>query len=629
MRVSLIKLVTTVGLLVLFSTIVYPKDVRSQEQFAVDGYVEYKIDPNGLTTITHNITVENMYSEYYAKSYTLQLENINPINPQAYYGSKKLNVTSSNDADKITLTVEFEDAIVGKGEKRNFTVSYSENSFVTKTGEIWEITIPRLTSQDTFRKYEVGLLVPTSFGNEAYMTPQASSNEKIDRFTKYIFASGSASKVGITAGFGEFQVFSFNLKYHLENPISKSGTFTIALPPDTSFQKVYYSSLNPKPSSVSRDEDGNWLAQYQLDARERIDVEAGGYVQILSSPRPDFLIPTADNISKNLMPQEYWQTDDPKIKELARVYKNPKAIYDYVSTTLNYDYERAQPNVVRLGAAKVVRNSKSAICMEFTDLFVAIARAAGIPAREVNGYGYTENPEIEPLSLVADVLHAWPEYWDSKRHIWVGVDPTWASTTGGVDFFNKLDLRHFAFVIHGISSTEPFPAGSYKLGPNPQKDVFVSFGKLPQDRIVKPEIVTQIKNKIPLLVQSAFIDVSNNGLSALYNSDLNIYFDDKLVSKSKIESLLPFSSFDREVSIPYSFLSINQPENIKVEVAGTSQVVSSGKKATILYNLLTLIIVTVLVVSVILIKLKKLKLSKNVIKIIKNKSRKGPDQIRT
>ena len=57
--------------------------------------------------------------------------------------------------------------------------------------------------------------------------------------------------------------------------------------------------------------------------------------------------------------------------------------------------------------------------MEFTDLFVAIARAAGIPARESVGYAYTTNSRLRPLSLVTDVLHAWPEYYDADKKIWV------------------------------------------------------------------------------------------------------------------------------------------------------------------------------------------------------------------
>ena len=174
---------------------------------------------------------------------------------------------------------------------------------------------------------------------------------------------------------------------------------------------------------------------------------------------------------------------------MALELKTPEAIYDYVVKTLKYDYSRVRANVERLGALAALKSPNTAICMKFTDLFIALARASGIPAREINGYAYTENPQIQPLSLVADVLHAWPEYYDKEEKVWIPIDPTWGSTTGGVDFFNKLDLRHFTFVIHGKDSVKPYAAGSYKLGTNPQKDVFVSFGSLPEVRFSSIQIL--------------------------------------------------------------------------------------------------------------------------------------------
>jgi len=84
----------------------------------------------------------------------------------------------------------------------------------------------------------------------------------------------------VTAGFGQFQVFSFNLSYHLENPLSLNSQTEIALPPDTAFQKVYFSKIEPKPNDVKIDQDGNWLAVYKLTPRQRIDINAVGSVQV-------------------------------------------------------------------------------------------------------------------------------------------------------------------------------------------------------------------------------------------------------------------------------------------------------------------------------------------------------------
>src|SRR5205085_322452 len=146
----------------------------------------------------------------------------------------------------------------------------------------------------------------------------------------------------------------------------------------------------------------------------------------------------------------YWQTNDPAIKALGQELKTPKDIYEYVVKTLSYDFTRVTDDKPRLGAALALKNPTSAVCREFTDLFIAIARSAGIPAREVDGFAYTENAKQRPLSLVKDILHAWPEYYDTNKKTWVMVDPTWGSTTGGIDYFQVLDLDHFAFAIKGI-----------------------------------------------------------------------------------------------------------------------------------------------------------------------------------
>jgi len=57
-------------------------------------------------------------------------------------------------------------------------------------------------------------------------------------------------------------------------------------------------------------------------------------------------------------------------------------------------------------------NTTNAVCLEYTDLFVTLARAAGIPSRSIEGFAYTKNSRLRPLSLVDDVLHAWVQYYD-------------------------------------------------------------------------------------------------------------------------------------------------------------------------------------------------------------------------
>lgn len=596
-------------IVLLILSLFFPNSTKAQTQFKIDANVEYKVKETGITTVTHNISLTNLYSNLYATTYQLDLENVDPQSIVALEDEKSLDVSLSKDKTTNSISVSFDKPVVGKGETRKFSIVFDINGLAIKTGEVWEISIPKLKSESAFSNYTLSLFVPESFGQEAYLSPEANSKTTENNYKKYIFTKNQISTSGISAGFGKFQVFSFTLNYHLENPLSKQAKTEIALPPDTSFQKIYYDNIKPSPNGIRIDDDGNWIAEYTLKPRERVDIVATGSVQMFSSERAITTL-SDEMFLKYLEPKEYWEVNDPFIQDLAAKLKTPRAIYDFVVTNLKYDYDRVRPNVERLGALKALDNTEIAICMEFTDLFIAIARAVGIPAREINGFAYTENPEIQPLSLVADVLHSWPEYYDLKRQVWVPIDPTWGSTTGGVDFFDKLDLRHFTFVIHGSDSVLPYPPGSYKLGPNPQKDVFVNFGQLPLERISKPKIEASIKKGLFFTDSKLEVLIYNPGPIALYNINPMVFFENEVETEFQINHLLPYSTENFEITIPFSFLGKNTPEKIIIDVEGTRVEVPSNKVQVIVYNLLIIFAAISIVASTIVMRVKKTQVKK-------------------
>jgi transglutaminase-like putative cysteine protease len=70
--------------------------------------------------------------------------------------------------------------------------------------------------------------------------------------------------------------------------------------------------------------------------------------------------------------------------------------------------------------ALAVLDSKAGDCTEHALLFVALARALDVPAREVGGLGFAS--EAKPIFA----WHAWAEIHDGSQ--WVTVDPTWNQT---------------------------------------------------------------------------------------------------------------------------------------------------------------------------------------------------------
>ncbi len=475
--------------LVLFWGLLLPVKVLAAGEFTADYDVAYAIAPTGNTIATQNITLTNKLTNLYPKQYTITIDSENIRNVIAYDrgGIIAPKITQKDGKTEITLT--FNEQVVGLGKKLNFSLRFESGDIAQKHGSIWEVNIPGIVDDPDLGNYSVSLDIPASFGPNAYLSPLPANGRL---WTRQQMIAG-----GISAAYGTNQIFLLDLSYTLENPRVTPQQLEIALPPDTAFQRISISQLSPKPDEVVKDRDGNWLARYTVPAGGKTEISARLSAAITLAPRTDFKV-QLDNPADYLKNDRYWETTSGQIAALAGQYRTPRQIYNYVTSTLAYDYNRVNQNPIRKGALTALANPKNSICMEFTDLFIAIARAAGIPAREVVGYAYTTNAKLRPLSLVSDVLHAWPEYYDQERNLWIPVDPTWANTTGGVNYFDKLDFNHIAFAIHGVTSDYPYPAGFYRNSTKVGKDIKVAFGetlgKLPQPKLTTtfdfPKVMT-------------------------------------------------------------------------------------------------------------------------------------------
>ncbi len=442
--------------------------VMAAGEFSADYDVDYTIAPDGRSIVTQNITLTNKLTNLYPTKYSILIDTEKIKNVVAYDRKGVITPTINQKDGKTEITLSFNDQVVGLGNKLHFTLRFENGDIAQKNGSVWEINIPGVTSDPDIAAYSVSLQVPETFGPNAYMSPPPADGR---RWTKEQMTKG-----GMSAAYGETQAFSLNLSYFLQNTRVTPAIGEIALPPDTAFQKVAINTIEPKPSAVRQDDDGNWMAQYLLAPGQKLDIGATVTIFISLAPQSTFgkidLHPS--DYTRSL---KFWNADDPKIVSLASELRTPRAIYEYVVKTLSYDYNRVNDNPTRKGAVSALSTPKNSICMEFTDLFIALARAAGIPARENVGFAYTTNAKLRPLSLVADVLHAWPEYYDSEKQLWIPIDPTWANTTGGVNYFDKLDFNHITFATHGLSSELPYAAGFYKRSGKNSKDVMIQFAQ--------------------------------------------------------------------------------------------------------------------------------------------------------
>jgi transglutaminase-like putative cysteine protease len=182
------------------------------------------------------------------------------------------------------------------------------------------------------------------------------------------------------------------------------------------------------------------LGDFQLpnNARQRVRAVSKGratveLVREPQSPSPTRLAPQERERFLRATPEV--QSNDEQIRKLAReitgVEQDPAKIaallIDWISRNLRQQYG------ANASTATAVLRQKAGDCTEHTVLFTALARAAGVPARQLGGIVYVEAP--------APVFgwHAWAEIHDGNG--WVSVDPTWKQL--------RVDPTHVQFSFFG------------------------------------------------------------------------------------------------------------------------------------------------------------------------------------
>lgn len=546
-------------LLILF--FLSPKSVFAADtNFAVSSQVSYTVNANGITHVVFSNSLQNETDKYFASSYTVHLgfKDIKNVTASDPTGAIQPSVKATQDGEDISVT--FNKHVFGKNDILPFTIAFDTTEVASLNGAIWEVNIPGLSNASDFANFTVSVHVPAFFGKPSFSKPAGN--------TSLIYTKDELGTSGISLAFGDKQVYQFHLAYNVQNTQIFPVHTEIALPPNTSYQQIEIDTISPRPDNVVLDTDGNWLAQFSLRPSQKLKIAVTGKAYLS-------LRPTAQQLTQNeyaLFTKSilYWDANNSQIKKLATSLQTPEAIYDYVVKTLQYDFARVSDSQERLGAVGILAHPDQAVCLEFTDLFIAIARAAGIPARELDGYAYTQNTTERPLSLQKEILHAWPEYYDNTTHTWIMVDPTWQNTTGGVDYFHTFDFDHLALSIKGVSSTYPVPAGGYKLaGQEAEKDVVVTFAP----PTVVPEPAASFALDAPTTLTAGFpvtasVGFQNTG-SVLFPAEiLQVQSTQTPLQHVSISPIPPFGRLTVPLTLNKSTFLTNTLDVITIHFAG-------------------------------------------------------------
>ncbi|MFH2021717.1 MAG: transglutaminase domain-containing protein [Patescibacteria group bacterium] len=469
----------------LFTSPVY--SAESDKNFVTDLNSTYTVTNQGLVNVEHNFTITNQTPTTYVKQYAIRLQQTGLENIKALSQGNSLtpNITTAEDQTNIALA--FPDAVVGEGKQRKFSISYTSPQIALITGQVLEVRIPQLADATHYRQRQITLITPLRFGLPYRVDPTPDTTQTDNQTITQTFSS--LEQTGVMAIFGQEQIYNLTLRYFLDNPSGSPVTTQIALPPTTAYQELQYQSLEPRPTKVHQDADGNWLAEYLLRPHEQVLVNAVALVRLTLDANPT--VPQVPPLTEHTQAREFWPVDHPEITALSSSVKTVAELYQLVIEKLDYTDQNLTQDIVRVGAVTALSQPTQAVCQEFADLFITLVRSKGIPARRVAGFAYTDDERFRPSSLAGDVLHAWAQFFNTTTNTWQSVDPTWEDTTGGIDYFSQFDLNHIAFAFNGLSSSLPYPAGFYKQSDSPTQDVVVTLADSFPD--VDPNFKLEIK----------------------------------------------------------------------------------------------------------------------------------------
>lgn len=553
-------------LVFLFSPLTFAQE---PQKYKAQYQIEYFPNLNGDSRVQLNIKIINLRSDVYVKQFSLTFPKSFAIE----------DIKARDDHDKVIPKIEYQERNlkviltfnwpnIGKSSENNFYLTYFQKNLFKNIGNVWEIILPVINDQYN-SPYRIIFHLPTNSNKKLSL---AKPKPDLIRDNK-IFWNNVKTKT-VYAIFGESQFYQVDLTYHLKNDNLFPVYFDVAFPPETLYQKIFINSINPKPEKVYLDEDGNYLGRYSLKPKEKTQVVFNGFIETFIEPQDELLNYIRKSIDRQkkylLSPQPFWTLKE-KIVNSNRFKQlnTPQDIYHFVTKNLDYNYKRLSKNQKRLGANEIWNNPTQAVCLEFTDLFIALAREKGIYAREINGYGFSYDSTLRPLSLASDILHSWPEYFDEKKQIWVPVDPTWENTSG-IDYFSSLDLNHLVFVIHGKNSSLPLSAGMYKL--ENSKDVMVKV----VSTIPKENFKIKVDDEIKPLISDrkkyqAKVQITNQGNAFIKNYSLRWSSQDLEIKPTKISIplLAPYQVYDYQISYYSKLKNVDKEEPLTLFLNNT------------------------------------------------------------
>lgn len=451
----------------------------AEPSFANTSTTTYTVNEQGKTNVVHTFKVTNKTPTTYLKQYSITLQFPSLTDISATTQSKPIEPAVSKEGQKTTIALDFDESVVGEGQTRAFTIAYQTPDIANVSGNVLEVRVPPVKQEDQTSQ-QVIVITPTTFGQPVRTSPKPAKSSIAKNGFEFVF--NNQLNEGISLLFGDKQTYKLQSAYELANPGSGMAFTEVALPMDTSYQRVDITKLDPQPEAIKADGDGNWIATYFLEPNAKLKVVIEAIIELTLDRNPEYPARQPNPGHTSSLP--HWEFPNAQLSALINQPATAHSVYKNVIDKLSYDQSRTNSQELqkRYGVVQALENPAAAVCQEYADVTVAGFRSLGIPARRINGYAYAPSSSLRPVSQDGTALHTWVEWYDQETKRWRQADPTWEDTTGGTDYFNDFDLNHLALSTYGLSSSQPAPVGSY----TDQPQVNITVEVLPTTPLTPP-----------------------------------------------------------------------------------------------------------------------------------------------
>lgn len=404
----------------------------------------------------------------------------------------------------------------------------------------------------------VDIIVPKNWISGIYVGVVLDSGNKIICSCYFSFSAPESAPL-ITKNLNPKWRINYGITVY--NPSDKPvGNFLayIALPISIHPQQIVKDlQMNPVTLKISTDVEGNhWtrMEKARIESKEKISMD----YTVLIENRPLIISRNYSHIAatnpyeknflkKYLEAEPHIESDHPTIVKMASKITNinpivkAKKFAKLVQQTLTYEIQPGE-----YGAAFAIENKKGD-CTEYSALFVALCRAAGIPARTNAGFALTQNWE----------RHAIAEFLTGGR--WIPIDltilrggdivlgaiPTFITITRG-NWMGGTLTKEFSYKYQIINSSQKLDVQiNWNITPENGNTIDSNKFKSKNIRIIEPTVIDTQKS-LTQVIECSKIKILNIEEKTPSHKDIVLLKKKNISTEKKKEEKL----FEISVDMP-------------------------------------------------------------------------------